>query len=113
MLWGSGHKECPHSVYPCSFLNSGQAKLLGDPSHRKLRLWLKVTLCPPVFLSSSHPQVGRENGTVRAWPRIVAVRVRGSLGKTRHLQGGLEARKKGAGSKSMCEGATAAPLGYS
>lgn len=25
--WGSGHRECPHMLYPCSLLNSGQAKL--------------------------------------------------------------------------------------
>lgn len=25
--WGSGHRECPHTLDPCSLLNSGQAKL--------------------------------------------------------------------------------------
>lgn len=27
--WGSGHRECPHMLYPCSLLNSGQAKLFA------------------------------------------------------------------------------------
>lgn len=60
--WGSGHRECPHTLYPCSLLNIGQAKLFGGTSHTKLRLRLKVTLPSLCSFHLPTPQVGRE------WP---------------------------------------------
>lgn len=56
----------PH-LYPCSLLNSGQAKLFSGPIHRKLRLSqgdTVPTLCSFIF----PPLVGRENALVRPRP---------------------------------------------
>lgn len=78
MLTGRSGEVGPGMPHACS-LQQWEGHMLQWPQPQEAQiLWLKVTLCPPALLSASHPQVGGENGTGKAWLQSIALRARGA-----------------------------------